>query len=970
MADLPPLQPDEFSAFFEAIHEHPPFPWQRRLARRVGEGGWPAALDLPTGTGKTAALDVALFTLALRADRVPAAAPRRIVFVVDRRTIVDQAYDRALKIRDRLVSPTADVLRRVRDRLVSLSAEGHPLQVAQMRGGVAGDDDWARTPDQPVIAVSTVDQVGSRLLFRGYGVSNGMRPVHAGLLGHDVLYLLDEVHLSQPFRETLTAIATRYRGWCNRSLPGVFHVVELSATPGAEARADTFTLDSEDRTDDVLTQRLTVRKPARIRLPSVAPKQFQQELQTQVLNLLDGGAKTVAVVVNRVASARECHARLKGELAARGADAHLLTGRMRPHDRAGLEARVIPRIKAGRTRGDDDRPIVVVATQSIEAGADFDFDALVTECASLDALRQRFGRLDRLGDLQGRAHGVILARSDTLKNDPVYGDALRATWCWLEQMATNGIVDFGLDHLALPDQRVLEALLAPKAHAPVLLPSHLDAWVQTSPTPDPDPDVALWLHGPKRGQADVCIVWRADLDESSLRAALSDGSESASIEAERALDIVEAIRPCSTEAMPVPFAAARRWLFGLPEPETADLEGGVVAEEDGRESPTDDRPAVLWQGETSRVIRAGDLRPGQTIVVPASYGGIQDDNWSPTSSSPVIDVAEVAASRAGRAPIMRLHPSVLAQRALAPPAFDRADADAPEDREVVHAWLTDVGTSEAATSYDGLLESLRAAGKGLRVERHSFGIGDAEQEYLVARCPRPPRSSRMSWDAETTTEDGTTGSFTGASVTLAAHLDGVVHTVEDYAGRLGLPAELAKDLLLAAAWHDAGKADIRFQRWLHGGSEFKALAQAEPLAKSGNRAGRAVRERARRRAGYPAGARHELMSVALMDAANGSLDGHDRALVRHLVASHHGYSRPLAPWTPDPFPAEVAWQSDGVEVTATSEHRLARLDSGIADHFWDVVRKYGWWGTAWLEAVFRLADHRQSAREQLEGGRG
>ena len=44
-----PLGIDHFDEFFTALHEHEPYPWQRRLAEAALAGDWPSAIDLPTG---------------------------------------------------------------------------------------------------------------------------------------------------------------------------------------------------------------------------------------------------------------------------------------------------------------------------------------------------------------------------------------------------------------------------------------------------------------------------------------------------------------------------------------------------------------------------------------------------------------------------------------------------------------------------------------------------------------------------------------------------------------------------------------------------------------------------------------------------------------------------------------------------------------------------------------------------------
>src|SRR5205823_5539725 len=103
--------------------------------------------------------------------------------------------------------------------------------------------------------------------------------------------------------------------------------------------------------------------------------------------------------------------------------------------------------------------------------------------------------------------------------------------------------------------------------------------------------------------------------------------------------------------------------------------------------------------------------------------------------------------------------------------------------------------------------------------------------------------------------------------------------------------DLVADLRLAGELHDIGKADPRFQRMLHGGSEYRTLTAPCLLAKSAIPfLDRRARQDARDKAGYPAGTRHELVSLALVQGAQHlKHQAKDWDLVRHLVASHHGH---------------------------------------------------------------------------------
>jgi CRISPR-associated endonuclease/helicase Cas3 len=85
-----PLTIADFERFFRELHDdkgvsRPPYDWQARLAEKAISGNWPKVIDLPTGSGKTACIDVAVFALACQAswEKSARTAPRRVFFCVN-----------------------------------------------------------------------------------------------------------------------------------------------------------------------------------------------------------------------------------------------------------------------------------------------------------------------------------------------------------------------------------------------------------------------------------------------------------------------------------------------------------------------------------------------------------------------------------------------------------------------------------------------------------------------------------------------------------------------------------------------------------------------------------------------------------------------------------------------------------------------------------------------------------------------
>lgn len=363
-----PVMSSAYEEFFRRATGRRPYDYQRELAADL-----PSVLEVPTGSGKTQALIVSW----LYQRHVLGTAPRRLVYALPMRTLVEQ---------------TAEVASAARDRL-GLAAEDVPIHV--LMGGESPTD-WREHPERNQILVGTIDMLLSRALARGYGESRFQWPVSFGLLNADSRWIFDEVQLMGPARATSAQLeGLRTKLGVARPCETVWAsaTVDRAAleTVDRPVLGDVLGLSEADRAGPLGERLVATKRVRRADVSSASAAERVTAIAEAVLDAHEPASRSI-VVFNTVeraqAVARELWRRTQASEAPRIV---LLHSRFRPGDRAARMAEALAPVSGGAG-------LIVVATQVIEAGVDVSSRLLATETAPFSSIVQRLGRCNREGE--------------------------------------------------------------------------------------------------------------------------------------------------------------------------------------------------------------------------------------------------------------------------------------------------------------------------------------------------------------------------------------------------------------------------------------------------------------------------------------------------------------------------------------------------------------------------------------------
>ncbi|MFL7905039.1 type I-U CRISPR-associated helicase/endonuclease Cas3 [Azospirillum argentinense] len=835
----------DLSAAFGVLTGHPPNLWQRRLYEGwFARGFAPDVLDLPTGLGKTAVM--ALWLIG-RANG--AALPRRLVYVVDRRAVVDQATELA-------------------ERLARFAPAALPDQppptVSTLRGRHADNRRWLEDPAAPAIIVGTIDMIGSRLLFEGYGVSRGMRPFQAGLLGADSLFVLDEAHLCPPFEALLAAVSrdtARSATGDAAALPPP-RLLSLSATGRSSGERDSavFQLEEAD-CDDWTAQRLDAAKQ---------------------LTLLDASGKTLALSLaaaarNRLAQApgarllvfahsRADALKIADDLGAKDAPPiQLLTGERRVHERDQLaESLAALGFLNGADTQPSSGPAVLVATAAGEVGIDLDADHMVCDLVTVERMIQRLGRVNRSGGPGRIARVTVIVPPDL---DADTRARLEAPLRALPPLPQGGPED-GPDGSRDASPGALVALRRDAAglvraateQAPLHPPldrATVEGWAMTALDDLPGrPAPAPWLRGwVKDEEPTATLLWRRHLPW-HRRDGRGKAPTAAELEA-----FFAAAPPHLREGLEAPLEHIRRCLAARLKAARLPVDAPALV----ALSPARAVKGVWSVGELAagidRLWRRSGNGAGDLLVASAALGGL--------SASGHLD--------------------------------EKADADALPG-------TLDGGWDEtvlAAIGYCVTGPEEDAPGEGWKLA-HRFALpgtpdeDETEAPALSVWTLRRPGAAGRRGDPAIARRSQSLADHHGWTEAEARRLADALWNAAPTADR----ERWTRILTTAARLHDLGKDRALWQ------AAMAAPRPGRPFAKTeggGN---------LRLLAGY----RHEFGSLGDAGALLDLPDGEERDLVLHLIAAHHGHARPsIPPIDPDRPPSANA------ALAAEAALRFARL---------------------------------------------
>ena len=887
-----------------------PFNWQMRLLHRFMDGDLPSAVDVPTGLGKTAVM--ALWLVARAAD---ADVPRKLVYVVDRRAVVDQASRFAALLRENMPSELAECLH-LKDA----------LPISTLRGGFADNRKWLEDPSKPAIIVGTIDMVGSRLLFEGYGVSRRMRPYHAGLLGVDTLFVLDEAHLCPPFEALLRQIEE-----CRDSKFGPsdteaqqahfvprFQLMSLSATGRDVASAGHYTdhgvfrLEDEDQAEPIVRQRLKASKRMAL-IEHSADGNLPEELATRALHLgYRGAPQRVLVYCDKRKDAVAVKIKIDKEIKARkkesGAfgESELLVGERRICEREALEGWLDKQGFFGSSTPPD-APTFLIATSAGEVGVDLDADHMVCDLVAFERMVQRFGRVNRRGrdghsaDIDVVCMPPPKAKADDAAKFQARKDVLNLLPCGAD--GRRDASPSAVSSLRLTEGKKVERASTPAPLFPALTRPLVEAWALTSlKEHEGRAAVAPWLRGwEDEEEPQVNVVWRKHLPR------LRQGREF-TVPRTLVAEFLDIAPIHATERLEALRSHVTDWL----KKRAKQLDA----------VPNDHERATSKNEVIALVVdRAGDLVDSATLGdVLAMYqpkaklkGNARHrlDQWERSLAGATLIVdSRIAGIAAG----------MLDEKADAAPLT----ADGQESRLGTDGATDDDGHTGFQAVKFGIIK-LAADEEGLPAAKdikgwqflRSFetdfdGAGNVQGGLAVFKA-----------EGDQSNDNDENKSILSRPQALRDHAEQVAAAACEMAERLGLPNVEASALERAARLHDDGKAARRWQ------DAMNAPKADRPYAKT--RGGGDWR----RLGGY----RHEFGSLLM--AQQQALPDESRDLILHLISAHHGYSRPLI-------------STEGCEDAAPSVLEATAGEAAL--RFARLQRQYGIWGLAWLEAILRAVD--------------